>query len=481
MLPEQTKNLALEIAHVLFMDIIGYSKLLLDEQTQCLEKLQEIVRSTEEFRCAKPQEQLLRLPTGDGMALVFFGNALAPVRCAMEISRSLKSRPEIELRMGVHSGPVSRIVDINGNVNVAGEGINFAQRVMDAGGRGHILLSKAVADVLCHLRGWKEHLHDLGQMEVKHGVLIHVFNLYTGECGNPDPPASAGRMPTVTPAQPSLGPFVSKLCNRSPQVREFTDFFIAKLKTNAGMPLFCFIPGEERECHDSLVERLVHVHIKPIAARIWGAQRGIAVYKKIVWPHTGEKAERRHELVRNLFAEFDPAYMDDDMSAAALSRLASLLLSPLVIIQHNVYGGRWDERSRGLLEWYLDYWDEVATGHVGPQFILFVNVLYPKASARRRWRLWPLPRHADKNQIQADLQHLCVGPEGGCPRLLLKELISPQQHEVSDWFSQHNIYDVKTRVELLGSMFDGAGQVTMADIEHELQRIHRDFIRKRGI
>lgn len=189
---DRQENLSLEIAHVLFMDVVGYSRLPIDEQTRRLRKLQEIVRGTEEFRRASAVEQLISLPTGDGMALVFFGDPLAPVRCAIELGRTLKNVPEIELRMGVHSGPVSRVDDINGTRNVAGEGINIAQRVMDIGDNGHILVSKSVADVLHQVSGGADHLHDLGNVEVKHSISLRVFNLYTAECGNPNPPQKCG-------------------------------------------------------------------------------------------------------------------------------------------------------------------------------------------------------------------------------------------------------------------------------------------------
>jgi serine/threonine protein kinase/class 3 adenylate cyclase len=184
-MPTESKpNLQLEIAHVLFMDVVGYSKLLIDDQHEVQEQLSQIVRSTEQFRAAEKDGKLIRLPTGDGMALVFFGNPEAPVRCALEISKALKSHPELQLRMGIHSGPVSNIADVNDRSSVAGAGINMAQRVMDCGDAGHILLSKRAADDLAEYRQWHSHLHDLGECEVKHGVMVSVVNLYTDELGN---------------------------------------------------------------------------------------------------------------------------------------------------------------------------------------------------------------------------------------------------------------------------------------------------------
>ncbi|MGC2278980.1 MAG: adenylate/guanylate cyclase domain-containing protein [Candidatus Acidiferrales bacterium] len=180
--PRQTTKL--EMAHVLFMDIVGYSKLPMDHQEAVLHSLQVVVSTTSEFLRAQSSNEIIRLPTGDGMALVFFGDAEAAARCALEVSRALKSHPEIPLRMGLHSGPVYRVTDINTNQNVAGGGINIAQRVMDCGDAGHILASQSVADVLGQLSSWKDCLHDLGEAEVKHGVRVHLYNLYTDEAGN---------------------------------------------------------------------------------------------------------------------------------------------------------------------------------------------------------------------------------------------------------------------------------------------------------
>ena len=180
--PRQTTKL--EMAHVLFMDIVGYSKLPMDHQEAVLHSLQVVVSTTSEFLRTQSSNEIIRLPTGDGMALVFFGDAEAAARCALEVGRALKSHPEILLRMGLHSGPVYRVKDINANQNVSGGGINIAQRVMDCGDAGHILASQSVADVLGQLSGWRDCLHDLGEAEVKHGVRVHLYNLYTNEAGN---------------------------------------------------------------------------------------------------------------------------------------------------------------------------------------------------------------------------------------------------------------------------------------------------------
>lgn len=178
----------LEIAHVLFIDIVGYSKLLIDQQSELVRLLNEVVRGTDQFRAAEKDDTLVRLPTGDGMALAFFSSPDAPVRCAMEVAQKLKEHPQLAVRMGIHSGPVDSVRDVNDRSNVAGAGINMAQRVLDCGDAGHILLSKRVADDLAQYERWRPHLYDLGECEVKHGVKIEVVSLYTGEVGNQELP-----------------------------------------------------------------------------------------------------------------------------------------------------------------------------------------------------------------------------------------------------------------------------------------------------
>src|SRR6266436_6138523 len=181
---EQSSEVKFEIGHVLFIDIVGYSKLLITEQSEQLQKLKQIVRGTEQFRLAEAEGKLLRLPTGDGGALVFRTSPEAPVKCAIEISKELKRHPELRVRMGIHSGPVNEITDLNEQANIAGAGINIAQRVMDCGDAGHILLSQHVAEDLEQYPQWRAHLHDLGECEVKHGVRVGLVNLFGDGVGN---------------------------------------------------------------------------------------------------------------------------------------------------------------------------------------------------------------------------------------------------------------------------------------------------------
>ncbi len=213
-MPDELKpKVRLEIAHVLFLDIVGYSKLLISEQSGRLQKLKDIVWATEQFKAAQAKGKLLRLPTGDGGALVFRTSPEAPVLCAQEISRALKLHPELSVRMGIHSGPVNEVTDLNEQANMAGAGINIAQRVMDCGDAGYILLSKRVADDIDDYSQWRPHLHDLDDCEVKHDVRLHLFNLYGDDFGNPATPgklqpvveekAASDHAPTATAPKPT--------------------------------------------------------------------------------------------------------------------------------------------------------------------------------------------------------------------------------------------------------------------------------------
>ena len=201
---QHPSELKFDIGHVLFIDIVGYSKLLIAEQSDQVQTLREIVRGTEQFKKADAEGKLLRLPTGDGGALVFRNSLEAPVLCALEISKALKSHPELKVRMGIHSGPVNEITDLNEQANIAGVGINLAQRVMDCGDAGHILLSKRVADDLEQYPQWRSHLSDLGECEVKHGTRVSVVNLYTDDAGNRVAPQKFSKQSATAPLSGSV-------------------------------------------------------------------------------------------------------------------------------------------------------------------------------------------------------------------------------------------------------------------------------------
>jgi TolB-like protein/class 3 adenylate cyclase/lipoprotein NlpI len=185
---ESGSDVKFEVRHVLFIDIVGYSKLLIHEQSEQLQKLRGIVRDTEQFRAAQAEGKLLQLPTGDGDALVFRNSPEEPVLCALQASKALKDHPELRVRMGIHSGPVQEVTDLNEQTNIAGAGINIAQRVMDCGDAGHILVSRHVAEDLEEYARWRQLLHDLGTCEVKHGATVALVNLYSDEIGNPELP-----------------------------------------------------------------------------------------------------------------------------------------------------------------------------------------------------------------------------------------------------------------------------------------------------
>src|SRR6266581_3333246 len=209
----QEPQFHLEIAHVLFMDVVGYSKLLVNEQREMMQQLNQLVRKTAQFQASEANGKLISIPSGDGMALVFFQSLEEPVQCALEISRLVKNYPRLGLRMGVHSGPVDQIRDVNDRLNVAGAGINLSQLVMDCGDAGHILISKRVADDLAQDSLWQPLLHELGEIEVKHGLKLGIVNLYSEELGNPHPPHKLSRQ-----AAPAKEPLASSVA--APDVPE---------------------------------------------------------------------------------------------------------------------------------------------------------------------------------------------------------------------------------------------------------------------
>jgi len=229
----------LEIAHILFIDVVGYSKLLMHEQSEVLQQLNQIVRSTEQFRKAEADGKLIRIPVGDGMALVFFDNPEVPVRCAVEISEALQNYPQIRLRMGIHSGPVNEVLDVNDRSNVAGAGINMAQRVMECGDAGHILLSKRVADDLAPFGHWRSQLHDLGEVELKHGESVFLVNFYNEKIGNRQLPRKLRQA-----RQEAVGPIAAEAASaiRTEKKRvPFVTFVFVGLALAVGAVIFFYV------------------------------------------------------------------------------------------------------------------------------------------------------------------------------------------------------------------------------------------------
>lgn len=285
----------------------------------------------------------------------------------------------------------------------------------------------------------------------------------------------------------NLGPLVAKMCDRRQQENEFFEVFTLNLRARPGLPQVYMIRGEEGECHDSLVERLMSTRMKQIAEKKWGTQGSVITFKTPAWPTEGELIERQQNLQRNLFAEFDPAYMEDDLSATALSRLPILQLTPLVVVRHRIHAARWDRLARELVEWYMTYWSALKIEQSGPQFLIFLNVIYPRIRMQPAawWKTLLRTKQFDKRRVEADLQEIAAGQRAGLPFLLLKELQPVTQVEVKDWFSQYNIYDEKKRNELAERIFTSRnGRPTsyrsMADIEYELRLIHQSYIKERG-
>lgn len=264
MAPESEPELKLEIAHVLTIDVVAYSTLLIHEQSRVMAELNRVVRKTPCFCNAEKADRLTRLPTGDGMALVFFTDSEAPLECAMQISAELKSQPEIQIRMGVHSGPVNQILDVNDRSNVAGAGIDMAQRVMDCGDAGHILVSKRVADDLAPYSRWNQHLHDLGECVVKHGRKISVFNFYTDTVGNPDPPQKMGALRTKRPRIPIRRGFLTAMAAVGVIVSlGFAAWFLRQ--TDSGRRAIAVLPfldlsqaGDQEYFSDGVTEQIIN-------------------------------------------------------------------------------------------------------------------------------------------------------------------------------------------------------------------------------
>ncbi len=293
--------------------------------------------------------------------------------------------------------------------------------------------------------------------------------------GPPAPVPISFPAPIIQPRDPNLGLLVPKMCNRLRQVMEFTDFFMPRLKSRSGIPQVCVIHGEERECHDSFVDRLVGSQIKLAAERIWGAEKAAVTFRRFGWPYDGEMEMLKHELKRMLFAEFDPAYMEEDLSAEALADLAATWLSPLVVVQHRLYAARWNSLTAPLLRWYMSYLSGMRPGRNRPHFVVFLTVLYPK-ERDQWWKRYLQVSHFDRNEIAGQLSELVTHGNEGCACIMLSELLPLTPDEVKDWFAINNIHSEKSRLELLERLYrrpDGMPweRRSMMDIEYELARL----------
>ncbi len=254
-----TSDPEFQIGHVLFIDIVGYSKLLINEQSKLLGDLNEAVRGTPQFRKAEAEGKLMRLPTGDGMALVFRDSPESPVQCALEVSQALKSVARLPVRMGIHSGPVNEVSDVNNSANVAGAGINLAQQVMDCGDAGHILLSRRVADDLEPYAKWRPYLHDLGECQVKHGVRIQLVNLHNGDVGNPELPKKLGPK-EIKPEKASATPPGKKGIRSLPLRTVGTLAAVAAILVIAILLLSRFVSRSRTPAHSGSAQKVTYAN-----------------------------------------------------------------------------------------------------------------------------------------------------------------------------------------------------------------------------
>ena len=306
---------------------------------------------------------------------------------------------------------------------------------------------------------------------------------------NPPPPEPEPRPAPIHMREPDVGPLVFKMCNRSQQEAEFMNFFIASTKARRGLPQIFFVHGEERECHDSFVERLTHTRLKSYAEKLWGEQRSVVTVKRLDWPYEGDLTALRQDLEQMLFAEFDPVYMGEELSATALSQLPAVSLIPVVVIQHRIHAARWNRAVRELLEWYMAFWASIKINHSGPQFLIFLSIIYPKSQPRNWWRSWTAAKPQDKDRIKRELREISESRNAGCPCLLLLELSPLKPEDVKHWLIKHKIHSEKIQDELVEKMFktdDGqkADCKSMADIEDELRDIveslRQSHVRARG-
>jgi len=320
--------------------------------------------------------------------------------------------------------------------------------------------------------------------------LVSIARKIKAAASAPSSGAPAGSTPPASrTGAPNLGRLVPKMCDRSRQETEFQNFFRDMQNLRPGFPQVYFVHGEERECHDSFVERLAHTRIKQFSERAWGEQRGVVAFKRLNWVYQGGPAELQQEVIRMVVEQFEYPYMGDDLSPSAFCSLASRLLSSVVIIQHSIHAANWTNLTKELLEWYLSFWAKVGEVASGPQFIVFMSIAYPRTPASAWWKKWVRGARFDKRPIEKELQAITTSMTECCPVLLLTELSPVGQNEVKDWFSIHNIHTEKTRYDLLNKMFltDGgeiASARSMADIEHDLQgifdSIQRETLKVRG-
>lgn len=293
------------------------------------------------------------------------------------------------------------------------------------------------------------------------------------------------RSPSMPDRGPNLGSLVARMCDRQVQENDFADFFREQLRLRRGAPQIYLIHGEESECPWSLVERLSRTRLQDYAHHRWGEQHGVVTEKIVEWIYEEGLNERRERLTARLFMQFDRDYefQHYDFSASAFARLSSLMIDPIVVVRHDIRAARWDKTAKDFLERYLRFWDEVGSNSPKPQFIIFLTIIHPVQESG--WKSWLGLSRFDKKQVVKELEEVTAArrkePKSLCPALLLKELTCVSRDDVMDWFSLNRIYDdVKVWQSKCLALFKNNDCLHMAEIEHELKLIHREFIEKRG-
>jgi tRNA A-37 threonylcarbamoyl transferase component Bud32 len=280
--------------------------------------------------------------------------------------------------------------------------------------------------------------------------------------------------------RPNLGPYVHKTCNRWSQINAFDAFFRAARRSHPGRPMVVVIHGEDGEGHESLIERLLATRIAHLADQLGGQERGVVPRIRTHWPVSDSLVVRQRDLTIGLFREADPRYLGEDLSAAALRSCRPLAPAAIVVIQHDLRAQHWDEDTARLLDWYIhDYWSRYPAAESGPQFLVFLKLVYPPAESRTWWRDWFRRRRQDKQRIQQQLQQLLGRPAAACPGLVLAELAPVTVDDVTDWFHRNGIYlSEQRRRRAAEALFERRAARRLSEIEHALETIHRDFIRE---
>lgn len=312
--------------------------------------------------------------------------------------------------------------------------------------------------------------------------LVNIINQHLNASPADSPPSAAVR----PSAAPNCGAQLYKFCDRDSQENKFIEQFNKYRKEQPGRPQLYFIHGEDGECHDSFVERLMHGPVREIAEKTWGEQHGVITYKRLDWPHEDE-IEPELQLKAKLFKAFDYGEIVGvgELSAIALSRLVADQRCPLVIIQHNIHARHWGERTRRQIDWYMRYWAEMRGGNDVTQFLIFLSVIYPgtnktRSKAHSWWWPWQTASR-NKTRVQAELAEIVAARSAGHPCFVLKELTPPKQFEVQDWFSRYQIYDEQTQREKLAELFPAQVQhLSMSQVQRALKKIHEEFVHERG-